>query len=154
MGLRMADLIELQKQKKTLAALDKELEHQARELDIALEAVRAQFTAKNAELESERSRLAKAYADALRSELQSVERFPKAPSGGTSRRQRGSLDLEAVIGALRVAQTEISATRIRELAGIPDAVSANTLSVALSKLVESGQVVKTGARRGTKYRIA
>ena len=150
----MTDLAELQKQKETLAALDKELEHQARELDTALDAVRAQFAAKNAELEAERAKLAKAYADALRSELLSVERSPRAPSRNALRRPATGVDTEAVIRALRRAQEEISATRIRDLAGIPEAVSANMLSVALSKLVESGQIVKTGTRRGTKYNIA
>ena len=148
----MSDLAELQKQKEALAALDKELEHQANELEAALDAVRAEFAAKNAELEAQRSKLARAYADALRSELLSVERSPKA-APRPSRRSGSSADPEAIVGALRRAQSEISATRIRELASIPETVSANTLSVAMAKLVESGQIVKTGERRGTKYRI-
>jgi uncharacterized coiled-coil protein SlyX len=149
----MTDLAELQKQKELLAALDKELEHQAAEREAALDAIREQFAAKSAELEAQRAKLAKAYADALRSELMSVERLPKS-APGTPRRSRTGVDTEAIVGALRRAQSEISATRIRELASIPETVSANTLSVALSNLVLSGQVVKTGERRGTKYRMA
>jgi chromosome segregation ATPase len=148
----MADLAELQKQKDTLAALDKELEHQANELEVALDAIREQFAAKTAELEAQRAKLANAYANALRSELKSVERVPKASSGTNSRRSRTGVDTEAVVGALRRAHGEIPASRIRELASIPETVSANTLSVALSRLVESGQVAKTGEKRGTKYR--
>jgi len=144
----MADLQDLAKKKEQLAEIEGQIE--AKEQDFA-----RSMTA----LREQRESLRREYADALRQELASVGGADGAgrATGSQQRASRGSApkpDPAAILAAIEKAQTPISVERIRELAGVPKGVSSNSMSTALKALVDGGQVVREGQRRGTRYRIA
>ncbi len=78
------------------------------------------------------------------------------PKEATPRRNgtRPIIDDARIIDALRKAQVEITANRLRQLANIPESVPSHVFTKRMAELVESGRVVRTGERRGTRYRIA
>lgn len=138
----MADLQELMRMKDALSAIDAELETKQKDFERSV-----------AELREKRASLRRDYAAALRHELAGVG-GDDASSTPRRRAPRGSAakpDPDAILQALQRAQEPVSADRIRELAGIDHSISPNSLSSALKTLVEEGQVVRTGERRGTKY---
>lgn len=113
----------------------------------------AKFEQSIASLRGEQSELQKEYAQFLRSELSSLG--ISAPSAGASRgsgKTRGKIDDEAIIAVLRKSgMIELSASEIKDRAKVT--ATANSLSVALGRLVSEGVIVKIGERRASKYRI-
>jgi hypothetical protein len=115
-------------------------------LDEQIEAERQKFEAATADIRAKRREIEKDYRAFLRRELESLD-------GAPAKRRGGKIDDEAIIGVLRQTEGEIGAQEIRTGAGIGDE-SSNALSQRLKSLVDEGRIVKTGERRGTKYRLA
>jgi biotin carboxyl carrier protein len=145
----MADLQDLAATKARIDAIEAEIAAQQQNFE---ESIR--------ELRAEHDNLTREYTDGLRAELARLQpsRRGRASSDGESaaRAPRGSRprpDAGAVLAAIERAQEAISVERMRELANVPGSVSSNTMSTLLRRLVEEGQVVREGQRRGTRYRI-
>ena len=129
--------LDIAKRQDELAAVDKKIDAET-----------AKYEAATRTLRDQRSVLEKDYKAFLRSELASLG--GEAPT----RRTRGSgskVDDEAVIGHLRRAQIEQSASDIKAGTGFDG--SSNALSVALKRLTDEGRIKKTGEKRGTRYSI-
>lgn len=137
-----SDLAELQSKKDRILAIGKEIAHQ-----------RSEFEKSISELVRQQEKLRDEYAAALRAELASIG--GSASNGVTSRTRapKGSnkIDPATIVAVLEAAQVEISAADIKERAGIT--ASSNSLSIALKKMVDDGQIIRVGERRASKYRI-
>jgi len=121
------------------------------DIETARSKFEASITAKTKELE----RLESEYVKALQGELR---RFGGAPAAATRPaatpaskrpRARGSIDADAIIAVVR-ANPGIGARGIAEKAGIT--ATPNALSVRLRRMVDAGDLKKSGERRKTTYR--
>ena len=142
----MTTVDDLAAKKARIVALEDEIAAQQRKFEESIGGLR-----------SEHEQLTRDYADALRNELASIGASARGRRSSTSSRaprgSRAKPDAAAVLSAIERAQDAISVERIRELAGVPAAVPANSMSLLLRSLVDEGRVAREGQRRGTKYRI-
>ena len=120
------------------------------DIDKKIEAEREKFEQAVAFLRDQSKELRREYKAFLLHELASIDGSKGAPE---ARRRRGSvkIDDEAIVGHLRRAQIEQSATDIKE--AIDYDGPSNPLSAALKRLSEVGRIVKEGEGRATRYRI-
>lgn len=139
----MADLKDLAMKKERLAAIDAEIA-----------AAQQTFEESIAALRREREAVRREYESFLRAELASLDgRAAPSPSQRAPRGSAPKPDAEKILAAIEKAQIPVSVERVRELAGIPRAVSSNAMSSALKKLVDEGKVRREGQRRGTRYSV-
>jgi hypothetical protein len=123
-------------------------QQELQKLDDEIAAEEAKFQAALEPLHQKKQDLEREYAKFLRSELAAINGIsaPRSRSGSSK------VDDEAIIGHLRRASGEQSATQIRDAIGYDG--SSNAFSVALKTLVDSGQIKRVGQRRGSRYLLS